>query len=86
MIQNEERILKVIELGNSKTEDQENMVEENIGELQLRNFIRERQIEKDVTEITIEVSAEGLLANETTFKNKFGCRALLETLCEIKEN
>ena len=86
MIQNEERILKVIELGNSKTEDQENMVEENIGELQLRNFIRERQIEKDVIEITMEVSAEGLLANEPTFENKFGCRALLETLCEIKEN
>ena len=45
------------------------MVNENIGEVQLRNFIRERRIQKDdVIETIIEVSAEELLANEPTLK------------------
>ena len=61
MIRNVEGILKVIELGNSETEDQENLVDENIREVQLRNFIRERQIQKDVIETFIEVSAKDLL-------------------------
>ena len=55
----------------------------NIGK-QLRNFITERQIQKYVIEITIEISAEELLANETPSENKIECRALLETLCEIE--
>ena len=61
MIRNVEGILKVIELGNSETEDQENLVDENIREVQLRNFIRERQMQKDVIETFIEVSAKELL-------------------------
>ena len=56
------------QLGNSETEDQENLVNENVGEVQLRNFIRERQIQKDVIETIIEVSAKELLANEPTLK------------------
>ena len=44
------------------------MVNENVGEVQLRNFIRERQIQKDVIETIIEVSAKELLANEPTLK------------------
>ena len=40
------------------------MVDENITEVQLRNFIKERQIQKDVIETTIEVAAEELLAAE----------------------
>ena len=83
------RILKVIELGNSKTENQKSMVNENIGKVPFRNFIRERRIQKDVIETATEVSAEELLANGPTFENKIECRALLETLCvienEIKE-
>ena len=42
--------LKVIESINSETEDQENMVDEIIGQVQLRHFIWGRQIQKDVTE------------------------------------
>ena len=60
------------------------MVDENITEVQLRNFIKERQIQKDVIETTIEVAAEELLAAERTFENKIECRALLEALCEIE--
>ena len=71
--------IKVIELG-----DQGNMVDENITEVQLRNFIKERQIQKDVIETTIEVAAEELLAAQRTFENKIECRALLEALCEIE--
>ena len=37
-----ERILKVNLLQNRKTNDRENMVNLNIAEKQLRNFIRER--------------------------------------------
>ena len=59
------------------------MVDENITEVQLRNFIKERQIQKDVIETTIEVAAEELLAAERTFENKIECRALLEVLCKI---
>ena len=59
------------------------MVDENITEVQLRNFIKERQIQKDVIETTIEVAAEELLAAERTFENKIECRALLEALCKI---
>ena len=44
MTRNVERILKVIELGDSETGNQGNMVNENITEVQLRNFIKERQI------------------------------------------
>ena len=84
MIRNIEKMLKVIELENSKTEDQENIADENIEEVQSRNFIRERQIQKNVIETTIEVAAEELLANESTFEKKIECRALLETLCEIE--
>ena len=64
MTRNVERILKVIELGDSETGNQGNMVNENITEVQLRNFIKERQIQKDVIETTIEVAAEELLAIE----------------------
>lgn len=42
MTRNVERILKVNLLQNRKTNDQENMVNLNIAEEQLRNFIRER--------------------------------------------
>ena len=52
--------------------------------MQLRNFIRERQIQKDVIETTIKVAAEELLANKPTFENKIECRALLEMLCDIE--
>ena len=38
----------------------------------------------DILETPIEVSAEKLLANESTFENKTECRALLKTLCEIE--
>ena len=58
------------------------MVDEIIGEVQLSNFIRERQTQKVVIETTIEVSAKELLANEPTLESKFKCRSLLETLCE----
>ena len=58
MIRNVERILKVTELGDSETGNQGNMVDENITEVQLRNFIKERQIQKDVIETIIEVAAE----------------------------
>ena len=64
MIRNVERILKVIELGDSKTGNQGNMVNENMTEVQLRNFIKERQIQMDVIEPTIEVAAKELLATE----------------------
>ena len=64
MIRNVERILKVIELGDSKTGNQGNMVNENMTEVQLRNFIKERQIQMDVIETTIEVAAKELLATE----------------------
>ena len=64
MIRNVERILKVIELGDSKTGNQGNMVNENMTEVQLRNFIKERQIQMDVVETTIEVAAKELLATE----------------------
>ena len=64
MIRNVERILKVIELGDSETGNQGNMVNENITEVQLRNFIKERQIQMDVIETTIEVAAKELLATE----------------------
>ena len=84
MIRNVQRILKEIELGDSETGNQGNMVDENITEVQLRNFIKERQIQKDVIETTIEVAAEELLAAERTFENKIECRALLEALCEIE--
>ena len=50
----------------------------------LRYLIGERQIKMDILETTIEVSAEELLANESTFENKTECRALLKTLCEIE--
>ena len=60
------------------------MVDENITEVQLRNFIKERQMQKDVIETTLEVVAEELLAAERTFKHKIECRALLEALCEIE--
>ena len=59
-------------------------INKNIGEVQLRNFIWERQIQKDAIETTIEVAVEGLLAAEQTFENKIECTAFLETLCEIK--
>ena len=84
MIRNVERILKVVELGDNETGNQGNMVDENITEVQLRNFIKERQKQKDVTETTIEVAAEELLAAEPTFENKIECRALLEVLCELE--
>ena len=64
MIRNVERILKVIEIEDSETGNQGNMVDEHITEVQLRNFIKERQIQKDVIETTIEVAAEELLAAE----------------------
>ena len=64
MTRNVERILKVIKLGDSETGNQGNMVNENITEVQLRNFIKERQIQKDVIETTIEVAVEELLAIE----------------------
>ena len=60
------------------------MADENIGEVQLRNFISERQAQKDVMETTIEVAPVELLAAEWTFENKIESRALLETLCEIE--
>ena len=84
MIRNVERILKVIELGDSETGNQGNMVNENITEVQLRNFIKERQIQMDVIETTIEVAAKELLATEWTFENKIECRLILEALCEIE--
>ena len=84
MIRNVERILKVIELGDSETGNQGNMVDENITEVQLRNFIKERHKQKGVIETTIEEAAEELLAAEPTFENKIECRALLEALCEIE--
>ena len=40
------------------------MADENIGEVQLRNFISERQAQKDVMETTIEVAPVELLAAE----------------------
>ena len=58
MIQNVERILKVIKLRNSETEERENMVYKITGEEQLRNFIRERETQKDIIEITREISKE----------------------------
>ena len=61
MIRNVERILKVIELGDIETGNQRNLVDENITVVQLRNFIKERMIQKDVIETTIEVTAEELL-------------------------
>ena len=64
MTRNVERILKVIKLGDSETGNQGNMVNENITEVQLRNFIKERQIQKDVIETTIEVAVEELLVIE----------------------
>ena len=67
MIRKVKRILKVTELRNSETGNQGNMIDENIGEVQLRNFIKEKQIQKDVVESTIEVAAEELLAAEPTF-------------------
>ena len=42
MIRKVKRILKVTELRNSETGNQGNMVDENIGEVQLRNFIKEK--------------------------------------------
>ena len=62
MIRNVERILKVIELGESETGNQENIFHENKTEVQLRNFIKERQMQKKVIETTIVVAAEELLA------------------------
>ena len=56
MIQNVERILKVIKLRNGETEERENMVYKITGEEQLRNFIRERETQKDIIEITREIS------------------------------
>ena len=52
----------------------------------MRNFIRERQIQKDVIETIIEVSAEELwvISKQTNFENKNKCRAILETLYEIE--
>ena len=58
--------IKVIELGNSETGNQGNMVDENIGEVQLRNFIKKRQIQKDVIKTITEVVAE-----ERTFKRTY---------------
>ena len=84
MIRNVERILKVIELGDIETGNQRNLVDENITVVQLRNFIKERMIQKDVIETTIEVTAEELLAAKRTFENKIEYRALLEALCEIE--
>ena len=66
MIRKVKRILKVTELRNSETGNQGNMVDENI-EVQLRNFIKEKQIQKGVVESTIEVAAEELLAAKPTF-------------------
>ena len=60
------------------------MVDEKITEVQLKNFIKERQIQTDVLETTIVVAAEELLAAETTFENKIECRALSEALCETE--
>ena len=60
------------------------MVDEKITEVQLKNFITERQIQTDVLETTIEVAVEELLAAERTFENKIECRAILEALCEMK--
>ena len=57
MIRNVERILKVIELGESETGNQENIFHENKTEVQLRNFIKERQMQKKVIETTIVVAA-----------------------------
>ena len=68
MIQNAERILKVIEIGDNETGNQGNMVDEHITEVQLRNFIKERQIQKDVIETTIEGAAEELLPAEQLLK------------------
>ena len=84
MIRNVERILKVIELGDIETGNQRNLVDENITVVQLRNFIKERMIQKDVIETTIQVTAEELLAAKRTFENKIEYRALLEALCEIE--
>ena len=42
------------------------MVDENIGEVQLRNFIKKRQIQKDVIKTITEVVAE-----ERTFKRTY---------------
>ena len=83
MTRNVERILKVNLLQNRKTNDRENMVNLNIAEKQLRNFIRERDIQKGTIENTTEISGGELLANEQMSENKIECRALLETLCEI---
>ena len=52
--------------------------------MELKNLIGERQIQMEILEITIEVSAEELLANEPTFENKIERRASLEKLCEIE--
>ena len=52
--------------------------------MELKNLIEERQIQMEILEITIEVSAEELLANEPTFENKIERRASLEKLCEIE--
>ena len=68
-MRNVERILKVIEIGDSETGNQGNMVNEHITEVQLRNFIKERQIQKDVIETTIGVAAEELLAAELLATN-----------------
>ena len=51
----------------------------------MRNFIKERWIQKDVIETTTEVAAEELLAAERSFENKLKCIALLEALCEIEK-
>ena len=61
-----ERILKVIEIGDSETGNQGNMVDEHITEVQLRNFIKKRQIQKDVIETTIGVAA-GVTSSQTNF-------------------
>ena len=65
-----------MKLWSSETGDQENIVDENTGEVHLINFIRERQIQMDVIETTIEVSAEELLGSEPTFENKIECTVL----------
>ena len=51
----------------------------------MRNFIKERWIQKGVIETTTEVAAEELLAAERSFENKLKCIALLEALCEIEK-
>ena len=82
MNKEENRTLKVIQV----TDYVEGNMVDTSTNTELENFMKERDVQKDVIKYTLEVLAEQIVIRERADENKIECRALLETLREIEND